>query len=175
MRFASLAAAILVAALFVAPALAQSGVFDFDPAEFGTRPGNACGPFSEALADGPTGDEAAVIWICEEEQDPLGYGQQLYLYEAVVFTREAARQPTASEAMSLGFVLGSEVYPFTGTLTAVVCVRFSDYMQNEGKNCTETDQAGSGACFYTDRGVWHCYWVRDHDIATRYEQPPRIY
>lgn len=174
MRILTIAVAALAAALLLLSAAhAQSGVFDYDPAEFGTRAAHQCGPFGEALPDGPTEEEIATIFVCEQEADALGYGQQLYLYEDISFTREPAREATASETMSLGFVLGSPVYPFSGSLTQIVCVRISEIMQNSGRNCTEYPQTGAGACFYTDQNVWYCYWVREADGETRYDMPPR--
>lgn len=165
-------ATIAVAALAGTPAFAQSGVFDYDPSEFGTRPAYQCGPFSDDLPGGPSGEDAAVIYICDEEREALAYGQQLTLLTNISFVREPERQPTSSEAMSYGFVLGSSVYPFSGSLTQSVCTRVSDYMQNQGKNCTEYDIAGYGGCFFNSNGVWSCYFTRDRDLGTRYDQPP---
>ena len=173
MKLRHFAFAALAAALTIAPALAQ-GVFDYDPAEFGTRPAYDCGPFSDSLPDGPSGEDAATIYICAEEKDPLGYGQLLTLYEDVAFTREPPRGATSAEMLALGYVHGTPVYPFTGRLTQAVCTRISNIMQNEGRNCTETDIAGYGACYFTDRGLWYCYFTRDRDLAIRYDRPPRL-
>jgi hypothetical protein len=164
----------LALVLAAAPAFAQSGVFDYDPSEFGTRAAYACGPFNDDLPGGPNGEDAAVIYQCDQERDALGYGQQLTLLTNIAFSRGAERGATSAEMLSLGYVHGTPVYPFSGSLTQSICTRISAYMQNEGKNCTEYDIAGEGACYYTEQSVWYCYFTRDRDLGTRYDQPPLI-
>lgn len=168
-----LAAVFALAAASATPVLAQS-VFDYNPAEFGTRPAWNCGPFSDARPNGPDAEEMMIAFKCREEKDALGYGQVLYLWEDIDFTPQRMRGPTASEFLMLGFNNDDpRIYPFSGTATRINCVRISDGMQNRGANCDEVEKSGEGMCFYTTSSIWEC-WFNGWDTGVaRYGVAPR--
>jgi hypothetical protein len=64
-----------------------------------------------------------------------------------------------------------DIYPIMRSKTDSICSAVSDYMQNDGHNCTEMDYSGDGICYQTSFGDWKCL-LPGSRVATRDQVPP---
>ncbi len=147
--------ALFLLTLFAAPALATDEI-DYQ-AVYGTRDPVQCGPFTTLAGAAPSGEEAAEIYKCAYEAEPLDFVGMLYLIEDAKFQVGAGRPFGTVSDISLSDADQSKpVYPLRGTFTTVQCDDISDYMQNRGANCNEYEKSADGTCYQNLFGEWAC-------------------
>lgn len=158
--------------LTAAPALAQGDV-DY-AAVYGTRNPVQCGPFTTLAGAAPTGAEAAEIYKCAQEADPLDFVSNLYLIEDADLQVGAGRPyGTVSDYSLTDADQSKPLYPVRGTFTRIQCNAISDLMENRGTNCHEYDQAADGTCYQNLFGEWACAIFGASTGSDRMRVPPR--
>lgn len=125
---------------------------------YGTREPMNCGPFTSISGTAPTAAEAAQIYICNYERNPVGIASKLFLVEDVAIEVGRGRPFGQASDYSLGDADPSQqVFPIRGTLTTVQCGEIND--RNRGANCAEFPQAGEGVCYRNTFDEWGCTLV----------------
>lgn len=156
----------LVGLTLAAPA--QAEMFEL----YGTREPYQCGPYAFEPGHTLTGEEAAAIYVCEYEADPVGIGSNLFLIEDIELQVGSPRQYGTSADYALFDADSSQpLFPVRGSLTVVQCKTLSD--RNRGANCTEYPSDVDGTCFATTFAEWRCVFSLTDAGAWRTNIPPR--
>ena len=148
-------------ALTVAPAHAGS-VMD----TYGVRPAVQC----PSITQPPNLAEVVLLLTCFGDHDEDSNGQVGRVSNIRV--RMGSPRPATYDDPNDGDIdTNVDVYPIRGSKTDSICSAVSDYMQNNGHNCTEVDYAGDGICYQTSFGDWKCV-LPGNRVTTRDQMPP---
>lgn len=157
---------IVMLAVLVQPARAE--MYEI----YGTREPNTCGPFTTLSGASPTSDEAAWIYLCEYESQPIGVASKLYLVEDLSIQVGRSRPFGQTTDYSLRDADPSQqVFPIRGTLTLIQCSEVND--RNRGANCAEYPSKGEGVCYRSTFDEWSCPMTLTDAGEWRTNVPPR--
>ena len=129
---------------------------------FGSRDPRPCADLTGSVL---TQQKALSSFICSDEQ--LGQ-TSLKLIENASLQLGSPRPYNFKEDYNLPNIdLNAKVYPIRGSFQEYSCVRFSDYMQNRGRNCTLNEHPNAtGLCYKDSWGNWRCSMG---DVISLYE------
>jgi hypothetical protein len=150
-----------VLALAVTPAYA-----DDVTSTYGVRPATQCPEVTQP----PNLSQVVLLLACRDDHDIDG-SDHVGRVSRISVRLGAPREAQYGDPNDDDVDTSVDVYPIRGSKTESTCSAITDYMQNQGSNCTETDFSGNGICYQTSFGDWKCI-LTGSLVASRGQMPP---
>ena len=133
---------------------------------YGVRPAVQC----PSVTRPPSLAQVVLLIACEGDHD-VDNNDQVARISNIQVRMGNPRPANYSDPSGDNIDPSVDVIPIRGSKTISTCSVISDYMQNQGANCTESDFAGEGTCYQTSFGDWACV-LPGTIVTSRGQMPP---